>query len=271
MKADDLHELEYIPDVYKFNSVVNRREFLRGYLETNESAVIVDNEIEVTTHLGLVDDLRFLVWSLGGTARKLSDKRLRICLPAELSLLLFGRENIVKSESPCRRLVSAEVVGYKQAKCIALDSGNQLYVTDDFVVTHNSGTGKAPPTDSKILTPGGWKLMGEIEIGDDVVNPEGGVAQVVGIFPQGERDIYRVRFSDGASTECDREHLWKVLDSNKKWQVRELGRSMDKVDFERSPHYIPLAKAMDFESEKELSLSSLPSWCSSWGCWVYWT
>jgi hypothetical protein len=52
--------------------------------------------------------------------------------------------------------------------------------------------------------------MGDIQIGDEVVNPEGGTAHVVGIFPQGKKDIYRLTFNDGSQTECCDEHLWLV-------------------------------------------------------------
>lgn len=31
-----------------------------------------------------------------------------------------------------------------------------------------SGSGKAQPLDAKILTPSGWKLMGDIQVGDSV-------------------------------------------------------------------------------------------------------
>ncbi|MDR3096537.1 MAG: AAA family ATPase [Paraburkholderia sp.] len=33
---------------------------------------------------------------------------------------------------------------------------------------------------------------------------------MTGVYPQGERQVYRVRFSDGRSTECCDEHLWRV-------------------------------------------------------------
>src|SRR5207249_9144585 len=42
---------------------------------------------------------------------------------------------------PSRRIVSIEKVGRKHAQCIKLDSENELYVTDDFIVTHNTFIG----------------------------------------------------------------------------------------------------------------------------------
>jgi len=43
---------------------------------------------------------------------------------------------------PSRSIVSAEPTGLKPAKCITVDTKRSLYITDDFIVTHNSGTGK---------------------------------------------------------------------------------------------------------------------------------
>lgn len=73
-----------------------------------------------------------------------------------------------------------------------------------------AGTGKAQPLDAKIKIPGGWKLMGDIILGDIVSTPSGDKATVTGIFPQGSKDIYRVTFTDGRSTECCEDHLWEV-------------------------------------------------------------
>ena len=52
--------------------------------------------------------------------------------------------------------------------------------------------------------------MGEIKVGDQIINPDGGYANVIGVFPQGVMDVYRVTFSDGSFTDCTEDHLWKV-------------------------------------------------------------
>lgn len=75
-----------------------------------------------------------------------------------------------------------------------------------------SKAGKAQPLDAKIMTPSGWKSMGDIRIGDVVSNPDGSTSNVVGIYPQGKKEIYRVTFSDGSQTECCNDHLWSVHD-----------------------------------------------------------
>jgi len=72
------------------------------------------------------------------------------------------------------------------------------------------GLGKAQPLDAKVLTPTGWKRMGDVHVGDWVVGSQGTPCQVTGVFPQGEKEVFRVTFSDGAATECCDDHLWAV-------------------------------------------------------------
>jgi hypothetical protein len=66
----------------------------------------------------------------------------------------------------------------------------------------------AQPLSAKILTPTGWKTMGKIRIGDAVVDPDGGVGYVEGVYPQGEKEIFRVTTKSRASTEVTGDHLW---------------------------------------------------------------
>jgi ATP-dependent DNA helicase RecG len=72
------------------------------------------------------------------------------------------------------------------------------------------GSGKAQPLDSLVLTPAGFRRMGDLRVGDEIVVPDGEIALIDGVFPQGERDVWRLVLSDGSSVECDDEHLWIV-------------------------------------------------------------
>ena len=71
------------------------------------------------------------------------------------------------------------------------------------------GSGKAQPLTSKVHTPTGWRLMGELEVGDWVSTPIGGASSIIGIYPQGDKEIYTITFHDGAQTECCLDHLWE--------------------------------------------------------------
>ncbi len=73
-----------------------------------------------------------------------------------------------------------------------------------------SGSGKAQPMDSKVLTPTGYARMGDMKIDSSVATPGGEIASVMGVYPQGMKPIYRLRLDDGRECECSDEHLWKV-------------------------------------------------------------
>ncbi len=60
------------------------------------------------------------------------------------------------------------------------------------------------------MTPDGYKLMGEVEVGDEVLTPDGKVTSIEGIYPRGVRKVYKVTRRDGSVTRACNEHLWKV-------------------------------------------------------------
>ncbi|MET9860126.1 PhoH family protein [Streptomyces smyrnaeus] len=86
--------------------------------------------------------------------------------------------------------------------------------------------GRAQPTFTKVLTPDGWRAIGDLRVGDLVVGSNGEPTPVLGVYPQGEKDIYRVTAQDGAWTLACGEHLWTVRTAsdkrrNKPWRVME--------------------------------------------------
>ena len=120
--------------------------------------------------------------------------------------------------------------------------------------------GKFQPIDSKILTPDGWKLMGGIEVGDLVFGSDGKPYPVSAVFPQGEKPVFRVVFTDGSSTECGMSHLWQVNTPERKMSgrspkvlaLKEIAKKMrDRAGNTR--YYIPIAKPFEFP-EKDLPL-----------------
>ena len=70
--------------------------------------------------------------------------------------------------------------------------------------------GKAQPLDAKVKTLTGWREMGSLEVGDAVASIDGSPSIVTGVFPRGVRQVYRITFSDGRSTECCEDHLWRI-------------------------------------------------------------
>ncbi|MGH8965148.1 MAG: PhoH family protein, partial [Actinomycetes bacterium] len=86
--------------------------------------------------------------------------------------------------------------------------------------------GRAQPVTERVLTPDGFRPIGELRVGDLVVGSGGEPTPVLGVYPQGEKDVYRVTAQDGASTLACGEHLWTVRTASdrrrdKPWRVLE--------------------------------------------------
>jgi len=80
------------------------------------------------------------------------------------------------------------------------------------------GGSKGQPLDSIIYTPFGQIKMGEVKVGQKVCTPNGRNANVIGIFPLGEKDIYEVTMQDGGKTRVTEDHLWKYSISCHNWR-----------------------------------------------------
>ena len=70
--------------------------------------------------------------------------------------------------------------------------------------------GRAQPVSTRVLTPTGFRPIGDLRVGDDVIGSDGRATEVLGVYPQGFRDIVRISTLDGASTLCSTDHLWSV-------------------------------------------------------------
>ncbi|MFF4572547.1 helicase-related protein [Streptomyces sp. NPDC001410] len=123
------------------------------------------------------------------------------------------------------------------------------------------GSGKAQPLDSLVLTPSGFRQMGDMQVGDEVVVPAGEIAVIDGVFPQGERDVWRIVLSDDSSVECDDEHLW-IVGTSCAWHrgqppkvmtTREIRHDLFKANGS-SKWYLPAATPVDLGDDSVLPL-----------------
>jgi hypothetical protein len=70
------------------------------------------------------------------------------------------------------------------------------------------GLGKGQPIGAKVLAPSGWRVIGDLRVGDDIVGRDGRATRVTGVFPRGRLPVYRVKFMDGSTLRVDGDHLW---------------------------------------------------------------
>lgn len=81
---------------------------------------------------------------------------------------------------------------------------------DVTVILANGGAGKCLPDSALIPTPCGFVRNGELKAGDYVYSADGKATKVLGVYPQGKKEAYKVTFSDGRYTVCNAEHLWGI-------------------------------------------------------------
>lgn len=94
-----------------------------------------------------------------------------------------------------------------------IDAYQEVYdgKLDFLSVSQPKRTGKALRLSQRILTPAGTTAMGDLKAGDKVLSRNGDTATVLGVYPQGAKQLYRVTLDNGASAECCVEHIWHIL------------------------------------------------------------
>lgn len=149
---------KWIPDEALWDAADRRLQLLRGLMDTDGEARPRDGVLQFSSSSArLADGVVFLVQSLGGTARRALKKEpkyryrgeTRIGLPAHIltismppetnPLLAFAHRYMPKTKYlPARIMKKIEPAGEAEVVCIATDAPDQCYVTEDFVVTHNT-------------------------------------------------------------------------------------------------------------------------------------
>ena len=79
-----------------------------------------------------------------------------------------------------------------------------------FILADDMGLGKAEFVENRVFTPYGRKPIGELKVGDEVIGSDGKKCNVIGVYPQGIKDLYRVTFNDNTSILVCKEHLFNV-------------------------------------------------------------
>lgn len=128
------------------------------------------------------------------------------------------------------------------------------------IIGARTGVGKAQPIWSKVMTSNGWKKIGDINIGDLISGSDGEEKKVIGVFPQGKREIYKVSFDDGTFTFCCNEHLWAVSSrSKRKIGIKDIEiKSLNEIrqciiigkKKKRYNYFIPLIQPIKFNQQK---------------------
>lgn len=138
--------------------------------------------------------------------------------------------------------------------------------------TGSAGTGKALVNGTPVLTENGWKPIETLTLQDKVYGRDGYPHNVLGIFPQGEKEVYRVNFSDRTFVDCCEEHLWTIQTASQRGikrgedkenyfpatlTLRELMREYPLQrdggnGYNRANIFIPMTKPIHFEEQSHI-------------------
>jgi predicted ribonuclease YlaK len=163
-----IDEAKFIPAIYKYSSIEDRIELLRGLMDTDGTIKENGEASFCTTSKRLALDVIELVKTLGGRANLHSRNRIgksniyngaeiicrkisyefTISLPGTINPFYMKRK--AKMHKPERGLSpvtikSIEYIGEKEVQCILVENPEHLYITDDFIVTHNTMEEKLTP------------------------------------------------------------------------------------------------------------------------------
>ena len=159
--ADKKSHNKFIPKEYLESSVAQRFELLRGLMDGDGTVSDSSSCSYTTCSEQLKNDFCYLVRSLGGIAK------VRTKLPSytyngekktgRLSYIISVsfRDNrdvfyLSRKKNKCHQrkskhfrdeIVDIKYIGKQDAKCIYIDDNEHLYLTDDFIVTHNTFMG----------------------------------------------------------------------------------------------------------------------------------
>ena len=144
---------KFIPDIYKYSSVEDRYELVKGLMDTDGSVWKTGSCNFVNTSERLIDDLAYVLRSLGirviktkydNVGKGFSKKQAwTLIITTDKKIFKLKRKNdrIRKRKYDIDKvaITKVEKLDYKEnSACILIDTKEQLYLTKDFIVTHNS-------------------------------------------------------------------------------------------------------------------------------------
>lgn len=129
---------------YLYGSVEQRLDVLRGVLDNKGCVNKNSGSVSVTlSNTPMLNFIRTLVWSLGGIATisndtlyisRFPDKKDLFSFPIKKEIAYDGQFDSVRKI----RILNIEYVEEKECQCILIDHPEHLYITDNYVITHNT-------------------------------------------------------------------------------------------------------------------------------------
>jgi hypothetical protein len=149
---------KFIPQIYKLGSIKQRIELLQGLLDTDGyiskngsvffytvSDQLASDVVEIVNSLGGIvkSSVKYPKYTYRGEVRNGQKCNvLCICLPNNIMPFKLERKMLLVKDRikyfPTRYISDIIEVGQKECQCISVDAPDSLYVTDNFILTHNT-------------------------------------------------------------------------------------------------------------------------------------
>lgn len=140
-------QIDMIPEYYLYSNLENRIALLQSVMD-NYGSVQPWSLAVSNVGIGMLNSIAYLVRSLGGIAiidTSMNCATCNIVLPKDivpftavnkLEKYIFMPE--VSDVLAEKRIIRISAVGKKECQCIYVDHPDHLYITDNFIVTHNT-------------------------------------------------------------------------------------------------------------------------------------
>lgn len=159
-----LSQHKFIPEEYLNTSIEQRYELLQGLCDSDGTVAKSNGNISYcTTSQQLAENIKTLVLSLGGVASISTSKKyftykgtkkqgllayiVSINLKDKTKAFKLQRKKDLVSNTDIKQLrriiTSYEYLGKQECKCISVAHHTRLYITDDYILTHNTYTAVA--------------------------------------------------------------------------------------------------------------------------------
>jgi len=156
---------KFIPEIYKNTSIEDRYALIRGLMDSDGYVDKKGGHIQFyTTSKRLANDFREVIWSLGGNTlikkgrgmyKNVDGSMIKCKEYYSITIMhrkpesLFGLDRKVKraknqkyyrntNNNLRNRIEKIEYIGKHEAMCITIDHPDGLYITNNYIVTHNS-------------------------------------------------------------------------------------------------------------------------------------
>ena len=202
---------KFIPNEYKYNTSNIRLKVLQGLIDTDGS---IENDghkiVYYSMSKQLADDVCWIVRSLGGMSRqriknaKLNGKSYGDCHVVTISFdngiipfssIKHSKRKVKRSKDVQKTIESIEKIDNIEMKCISTSSKNGLYITNDFIVTHNSLIALSQLTNEAILvlTPASGSNHLAEEFPNACIYPINNLDELIGIAKDLEQNFSIIR------------------------------------------------------------------------------